>query len=119
MSIFETIKAAISVPQAAAYYGMKIQLNNMTRCCFHDDHHPSLKLNDTYFYCFACLEHGDVIDLVASCTARAIMLLCSASPATSASTRTARLRQQQSPVCPAATPMKISADLSSPIMSSC
>ena len=44
---------------------MKIQRNNMTRCCFHDDHHPSMKLNDTYFYCFACLEHGDVIDLVA------------------------------------------------------
>ena len=65
MTIYDTIKAAVSIPQAAAYYGMNIQRNNMTRCCFHDDHHPSLKLNDTYFYCFACLEHGDVIDLVA------------------------------------------------------
>lgn len=65
MTIYETIKAAVSVPQAAAHYGMKIQRNNMTRCCFHDDHHPSMKLNDTYYYCFACLEHGDVIDLVA------------------------------------------------------
>ena len=65
MTIYDTIKAAVSVPQAAAYYGMKIQRNNMTRCCFHDDHNPSMKLNDTYYYCFACLEHGDVIDLVA------------------------------------------------------
>ena len=65
MSIFETIKTAVSVPQAATYYGMKIQRNNMTRCCFHDDHPPSMKLNDTYYYCFAYLEHGDVIDLVA------------------------------------------------------
>ena len=65
MTIYTTIKAAVSVPQAAAYYGMNIQRNNMTRCCFHDDHHPSMKLNDTYYYCFACLEHGDVIDLVA------------------------------------------------------
>ena len=65
MTIYETIKAAVSVPQAAAYYGMKIQRNNMTCCCFHDDHRPSMKLNDTYFYCFSCLEHGDVIDLVA------------------------------------------------------
>ena len=65
MTIYDTIKAAVSVPQAAAYYGMKIQRNNMTRCCFHDDNHPSMKLNDTYYYCFACLEHGDVIDLVA------------------------------------------------------
>lgn len=65
MTIYETIKAAVSVPQAAAYYGMKLQRNHMTRCCFHDDYHPSMKLNDTYYYCFACLEHGDVIDLVA------------------------------------------------------
>ena len=65
MTIYDTIKAAVSVPQAATYYGMKIQHNHMTRCCFHDDHHPSMKLNDTYYYCFACLEHGDVIDLVA------------------------------------------------------
>ncbi len=65
MIIYKTIKEAVSVPQAAAYYGMKIQRNNMTCCCFHDDRHPSMKLNDTYFYCFACLEHGDVIDLVA------------------------------------------------------
>ena len=47
MTIYETIKAAVSVPQAAAYYGMKIQRNHMTRCCFHDDQHPSMKLNDT------------------------------------------------------------------------
>lgn len=65
MNIYDTIKAAVNVPQAAAYYGMKIQRNNMTCCCFHDDHHPSMKLNDAYFYCFACLAHGDVIDLVA------------------------------------------------------
>lgn len=65
MTIYDTIKAAVSVQQAAVYYGMKVQHNHMTYYCFHDDHHPSMKLNDTYYYCFACLEHGDVIDLVA------------------------------------------------------
>lgn len=65
MTIYDTIKATVSVPQAAAHYGMKIQRNNLTCCCFHDDHHPSMKLNDDYFYCFSCLAHGDVIDLVA------------------------------------------------------
>ena len=65
MTIYETIKAAVSVPQAAAHYGMKIQRNHLTCCCFHDDHHPSMKLNYDYFYCFGCLAHGDVIDLVA------------------------------------------------------
>ena len=65
MSIFDTIKAAVSVPQAAACYGIKSQRGNMTCCIFHNDHHPSMKLNDTYYYCFACHAHGDVIDLVA------------------------------------------------------
>lgn len=65
MAIYETVKAAVSVPQAAAYYGMKVQRNDMTCCCFHNDRHPSMKLNDAYFYCFSCLAHGDVIDLVA------------------------------------------------------
>ena len=39
MTIYDTIKATGSVPQAAAYYGMKIRRNNMTCCCFHNDHH--------------------------------------------------------------------------------
>ena len=32
---------------------------------FHDDRHPSMKLNERYFYCFGCGATGDVIDLVA------------------------------------------------------
>jgi DNA primase len=37
----------------------------MTRCLFHDDRHPSLKLNPDFYYCFGCGAKGDVIDLVA------------------------------------------------------
>ena len=37
----------------------------MTRCIFHDDRHPSMKLNEDYFFCFGCGAHGDVIDLTA------------------------------------------------------
>ncbi len=55
----------MSVPQAAAYYGMKINRSGKTCCIFHDDHTPSMKLNDDYFYCFSCHAHGDVIALVA------------------------------------------------------
>ncbi len=36
----------------------------MACCPFHDDHHPSLKL-DKRFHCFGCGEDGDVIDLTA------------------------------------------------------
>ena len=31
----------------------------------HNDRHPSMKLNQDYFYCFGCGAKGDVIDFVA------------------------------------------------------
>ena len=48
MRLFETIKETVTVGQAAEYYGMKIGRNNMICCPFHNDHHPSMKLNATY-----------------------------------------------------------------------
>lgn len=34
----------------------------MCRCPFHSDKTPSMKLNETYYYCFGCHLVGDVID---------------------------------------------------------
>ena len=65
MNLFQTIKAAVTVKQAAALYGLPITTTGMTRCPFHEDHTPSMKLNDTYYYCFGCGATGDVIDLTA------------------------------------------------------
>ncbi len=65
MTIYETIKAAISVKQAAEHYGLKVNRNGMACCPFHNDRHPSMKLNEDYFFCFGCGAQGDVIDLVA------------------------------------------------------
>ena len=65
MTIYETIKAAISVKQAAEHYGLKAGRNGMACCPFHNDRHPSLKLNEEYFFCFGCGAKGDVIDFVA------------------------------------------------------
>ena len=65
MTIYETIKAAISVKQAAEHYGLKVHRNGMACCPFHNDRHPSLKLNEDYFFCFGCGAKGDAIDLVA------------------------------------------------------
>ena len=65
MTIYETIKAAISVKQAAEHYGLKASRNGMACCPFHNDRYPSLKLNEEYFFCFGCAAKGDVIDLVA------------------------------------------------------
>ena len=49
MNIFETVKAAVTVRQAAEHYGLKINRSGMICCPFHDDRHPSLKLNEDYF----------------------------------------------------------------------
>ena len=65
MTIYETIKAAVPVKQAAEHYGLKVSRNGMACCPFHNDRHPSLKLNEDYFYCFGCGAKGDVIDFVA------------------------------------------------------
>ena len=65
MTMYETIKAAIPMKQAAEHYGLKVSRNGMACCPFHHDRHPSLKLNENYFFCFGCGAKGDVIDLVA------------------------------------------------------
>ena len=65
MTIYETIKAAISVKQAAEHYGLKVSHNGMACCPFHNDKTPSMKL-DKRFHCFGCGADGDVIDFVAA-----------------------------------------------------
>lgn len=64
-NIFDAVKEAVTVPMAAERYGLQANRAGMVRCPFHDDHTPSLKLNERYFYCFGCGEHGSVVDFVA------------------------------------------------------
>ena len=65
MNLFETVKNSVTVKQAAERYGYKDNRSDMICCPFHDDRHPSMKLNRDYFYCFGCGATGDVIDFVA------------------------------------------------------
>lgn len=65
MNMFETVKSAVTMKQAAEHYGCKVNRGDMICCPFHDDRHPSMKLNRDYFYCFGCGATGDVIDFVA------------------------------------------------------
>ena len=65
MTFFETVKNSVTVKQAAEHYGCKVNRGDMICCPFHDDRHPSMKLNEDYFYCFGCGASGDVIDLAA------------------------------------------------------
>ena len=64
-NIFEAVKEAVPVPLAAERYGLTANRAGMVCCPFHDDHTPSLKLNEDYFYCFGCQAGGDVVSLTA------------------------------------------------------
>lgn len=65
MTRFETVKAHVSMREAAESYGLSVGRSSMALCPFHNDHHPSLLIADDHYHCFACGEHGDVIDFVA------------------------------------------------------
>ena len=65
MNLFETTKVAVPIKQAAEHYGLKVNRNGMACCPFHNDRHPSMKLNEDYFFCFGCGAMGDVFDFVA------------------------------------------------------
>lgn len=63
MSIFNEVKEHLTARQAAEYYGLKVRRNGTACCPFHDDKHPSMKIDKNY-HCFACGVGGDVIDYV-------------------------------------------------------
>ncbi|MBQ2277181.1 MAG: DNA primase [Clostridia bacterium] len=60
-NIFQQIKNSVTTRDAAEAYGLVVSRNGMTCCPFHDDRHPSMKV-DERFHCFACGADGDVID---------------------------------------------------------
>ena len=64
MRIFEIVKENVNLREAAELYGIDVNRYSKALCPFHNDRHPSLYVADDHFYCFACREHGDVIDFV-------------------------------------------------------
>ena len=64
MNFFETVKQTVTTRQAAERYGLSVNQSGMTRCPFHEDHNPSMKVDDR-FYCFGCGASGDFIDFTA------------------------------------------------------
>lgn len=63
MNIFKAVKDAISTREVASFYGIRISRNGMCCCPFHNDKHPSMKVDNRY-HCFGCGEDGDVINFV-------------------------------------------------------
>ena len=64
MILFEIVKYGVSCREAAELYGVEVNRYGMALCPFHNDRHPSLYVADDHYHCFACGEHGDVIDFV-------------------------------------------------------
>ena len=64
MNCFQNVKYGVSCREAAERYGVDVNHYGMTLCPFHNDRHPSLYMADDHYHCFACGEHGDVIDFV-------------------------------------------------------
>ena len=63
MNMFEEIKGAVSTREAASFYGLNVGRGGMVCCPFHNDRHPSMKV-DKRFHCFGCGADGDVINFV-------------------------------------------------------
>lgn len=63
-SVFEVVKQSVTARGAAELYGIAVGRGGMACCPFHDDRHPSMKV-DTRFHCFGCGADGDVIDFTA------------------------------------------------------
>ena len=61
MNVFEEVKQHLTARYVAEHYGLTVSHHGMARCPFHDDHTPSMKI-DNRFHCFACGADGDVID---------------------------------------------------------
>ena len=64
MNIFQKVKERVTARQVAERYGLKVRQNGMACCPFHNDKHPSMKIDQNY-YCFACGAKGDAVNYVA------------------------------------------------------
>ena len=65
MDVFKAVKTNVRARDVAAWQGIQVGRNGFALCPFHDDHHPSLKLDDR-FHCFGCGADGDAVDLLSA-----------------------------------------------------
>ena len=66
MNLFCSVKYGVNCREAVERYGIAVDRYRKALCPFHNDRHPSLYVADDHYYCFACGEHGDVIDFAAN-----------------------------------------------------
>ena len=49
MNIFREMKERVTARQVAERYGLKVSRNGMACCPFHNDKHPSMKIDQNYY----------------------------------------------------------------------
>lgn len=74
MTIYEKAKSPVTAREAAEHYGLTVNRYGMALCPFHDDHNPSMKLDDRFHF-FGCGEDGDVIVSNAATPSGAVVFL--------------------------------------------
>lgn len=60
----EEIKQTIPMREVLERYGVKVNRNGMCCCPIHHEQHPSMKVFQDGYKCFACNSKGDVIKFV-------------------------------------------------------
>ena len=63
--LFDAVRDEATAYDVAENYGLRPNKAKMICCPFHNDKHPSMKVDKRY-YCFGCGVHGDAIDFVAN-----------------------------------------------------
>jgi hypothetical protein len=46
---FKSVKSLVTAREAAEHYGLTVNRHGMAVCPFHDDHDPSMKLDNHHF----------------------------------------------------------------------
>ena len=65
MNLFETVRTNVKAIDVVLMTGFQPNRSKMICCPFHNDKHPSMKVDRRYF-CFGCGAKGDAIDFVAN-----------------------------------------------------
>lgn len=64
-TLFQRVREAVDISEAARFWGLEPDRNGWCRCPFHGESTPSFHLYQQRYRCFGCDARGDDIDLVA------------------------------------------------------
>lgn len=60
----DIIKDKVSICDVLSHYHINVNSFGWAKCCFHNDHKPSMKVNDKNVKCFTCGANEDIFGVV-------------------------------------------------------